>query len=175
MVWYLTSCTDKDRIPKGVLGKEKMEQVLWDMIQAERYRETFILDSSKNFKTEQFKLYAQVFEINKVTKDEFIRSYKFYMSRPDIARDMFDSLASMANRRREDMYKPKPIDTAKAQQPAALPTKDTSKATQPQQVMPQPVPLPRPPFDSLRRIRNMHIPPRNLRISDTLLRLKHQP
>ncbi len=111
-VWCLISCTDKDKIPAGVLPKDKMQKVLWDVIQAERFRETFIKDSSKDLKAETFKLYAQVFEIHKVTKDEFAKSYKFYMSRPDIARDMFDSLATQANRRREEMYKPKPLDTA---------------------------------------------------------------
>lgn len=183
IVWCLVSCTDKDRIPKGVLGKEKMQHVLWDMIQAERFRETFIRDSSKNFKTEQFKLYAQVFELNKITKDEFVKSYKFYMSRPDIARDMFDSLASQADRYREDFNKPKPLDTAKAKQPANTDTSkakqpttaDTSKAVKPAPVVPPPVPLHRPPFDSLRKIRNTHIPLRNLKISDTLLRLHRKP
>src|SRR5690349_7262269 len=116
IVWCLVSCTDKDKIPAGVLPKEKMEKVLWDMIQAERYRETFVRDTSKNLKTETFKLYAQVFEIHQVSKDEFIKSYKFYMSRPDIARQMFDSLATRANRRREELYKPKPLDTASVQQ-----------------------------------------------------------
>ena len=100
----LISCTDKDKLPKGVLPKDKMESVLWDMLQAERYRATFIKDSSK-IKTETFKLYAEVFAIHQITKDQFIKSYKFYMSRPDIARDMFDSLSTQANRRREDMYK----------------------------------------------------------------------
>jgi hypothetical protein len=112
-VWCLISCTDKDKIPAGVLPKNKMQKVLWDVLQAERFRESFIRDSSKDLKAETFKLYAQVFEIHKVTKDEFVKSYKFYMSRPDIARDMFDSLATQANRRREEMYKPKPLDTAK--------------------------------------------------------------
>lgn len=114
-VWFVVSCTDKDKIPAGVLPKDKMEKVLWDMIQAERYRESFIRDSS-TMKTETFKLYAQVFAIHQVSKDEFIKSYKFYMSRPDIARIMFDSLATRANRRREELYKPKPLDTASVQQ-----------------------------------------------------------
>jgi hypothetical protein len=106
IVLGLISCTDKDKIPKGVLPKDKMESVLWDMLEAERYRTTFIKDSAK-IKTETFKLYAEVFAIHQITKDQFIKSYKFYMSRPDIARDMFDSLSTRANRRREDLYKPK--------------------------------------------------------------------
>jgi hypothetical protein len=135
IVWCVVSCTDKDKVPAGVLPKDKMEKVLWDMIQAERYRESFIRDSSKNLKTETFKLYAQVFEIHQVSKDEFIKSYKFYMSRPDIARIMFDSLATRANRRREELYKPKPLDTASVQQKADSLKKndtvkvDTTKAT----------------------------------------------
>src|SRR5687767_14663218 len=104
IVWCLVSCTDKDKIPAGVMPKDKMEKVLWDMIQAERYRETFVRDSSNDLKVETFKLYAQVFETHQVSKDEFVKSYKFYLSRPDIAREMFDSLATRANRRRDELF-----------------------------------------------------------------------
>lgn len=114
IVWCLVSCTDKDKIPAGVLPKDKMEKVLWDMIQAERYRDTFVRDSANDLKKETFKLYAQVFEIHQISKDEFVKSYKFYMSRPDIARAMFDSLATRANRRRDEMNKPQLLDTAAA-------------------------------------------------------------
>ena len=112
IVWCVVSCTDKDKIPAGVLPKDKMEKVLWDVIQAERYRETFVRDSASDLKKETFKLYAQVFEIHQISREEFVKSYKFYMSRPDIARTMFDSLATRANRRRDEMYKPQPLDTA---------------------------------------------------------------
>jgi hypothetical protein len=126
----VASCTDKDKIPAGVLPKEKMEKVLWDMIQAERYRETFVRDSAKDLKKETFTLYAQVFEIHQISKDEFVKSYKFYMSRPDIARTMFDSLATRASRRREELYKPQPVDSASAQKKVDSlgGKKDTTKA-----------------------------------------------
>lgn len=161
IVFCLVSCTDKDKVPKGVLPKDKMQKVLWDMIQAERFRETFIRDSSKDLKAETFKLYAQVFEIHKVTKDEFVKSYKFYMSRPDIARDMFDSLATQANRRREEMYKPKPIDSTQVK-----PSADSPKTVQ-SQPLPHPVlpPVPNP------NIRSKKLPLRKLK-SDTLLKIK---
>ena len=113
IVWCMISCTDKDKIPKGVLGKEKMQKVLMDMIQAERFKDGFIVyDSSKDQKTETFTLYAQVFELNKISKDEFIKSYKFYMSRPDIAREIFDSLSSQAAKLRENLNKPTKLDTS---------------------------------------------------------------
>ena len=128
IVWCVVSCTDKDKIPAGVLPKDKMEKVLWDMIQADRYRESFVHDSALDLKKEQFKLYAQVFEIHQITKDEFIKSYKFYMSRPDITRIIFDSLATRANRRREELYKPQPLDTASAKSKVdSLAAKDSTK------------------------------------------------
>lgn len=167
--WCLVSCTDKDKIPSGVLGKDKMQKVLWDVIQAERFRETFIRDSSKDLKAETFKLYAQVFEIHKVTKDEFVKSYKFYMSRPDIARDMFDSLATKANRRREELYKPKPLDTAKVkQQPAVLPKADSSKTALPLAPAVAPTVFPKTPNSNKRS----RLPFKNLKVRDTLLKLK---
>ena len=169
IVWCLVSCTDKDRIPAGVLPKEKMQKVLWDMIEAERYRETFVKDSSLDLKAETFKLYAQVFEIHKISKDEFIKSYKFYMSRPDIARDMFDSLATQANRRREEIYNPKPLDTARVQQPATTTPVDSAKKVQsPATVSPTPLPVPLPPnrIPVKRRPNLKHFPGH-----DSLLRL----
>jgi len=159
IVLGLISCTDKDKLPKGVLPKDKMETVLWDMLQAERYRATFLKDSAK-MKTETFKLYAEVFAIHQITKDQFIKSYKFYMSRPDIARDMFDSLSTRANRRREDMYKTKPSTT------------DTAHAsgTQPQPAQNPPAqPLPGQPIFHPQHGRPRMITPKSL---DSLKQLK---
>ena len=105
-IWAVSGCSNKDQAPGGILPKEKMQAVLWDIIQAERFTATFVAkDSTKNIKAENFKLYSQIFSIHQVTKDEFIKSYNFYLSRPDIARKMFDSLAAKANRQREDLYK----------------------------------------------------------------------
>jgi hypothetical protein len=107
----LNGCSTKDKAPGDIISKEKMEAVLWDIVQAERFTATYLTkDSSKNIQIENFKLYDQIFSIHQVKKDEFIKSYEFYLSRPDIARVLFDSLAARANRVREDMYKT-PIQT----------------------------------------------------------------
>ena len=78
------------------------------MIQADRYA-TIVLsrDSTKNLKEETFVLYEQVFSIHKINRQQFVKSFKFYMERPDISQVMLDSLATKANRRREEMYRPK--------------------------------------------------------------------
>jgi hypothetical protein len=132
IIGLVCACSNKDNAPSGVIPKEKMEAVLWDMIQAERYTSAyFAKDTTKSIKLENLKLYSQVFEIHQVNKEEFIKSYKFYLSRPDISRVMFDSLATRANREREELSRPKPqpgkADSAKTQ--PAQPTQTSQPVT----------------------------------------------
>ena len=107
MAFICAGCTRQYKVPGDVLPKDKMEKVLWDMIVTDRYASTILVkDSTKDAREETFKMYEQVFKIHKISRDEFIKSFKFYLGRPDIAKVMFDSLAAHANRRREEMYKP---------------------------------------------------------------------
>jgi hypothetical protein len=189
IVWCMVSCTDKDKIPKGVLGKERMQKVLMDMIQAERFRDGFIVyDSSKDQKTETFKLYAQVFELNKISKDEFIKSYKFYMSRPDIAREIFDSLSSQATKLRESLNKPTPLDTAakskaiadsakakKADSAKVKAADSAKKIIPPPHVTPLPAALQPARSVSPENLANRRAAFRRFKFRDTLLRLNTKP
>gem|GEM_PF-770650 len=101
------ACTNKDKIPSDVLPREEMEKVMWDMIQADRFSSQFLERDSiarKNIKTENLILYEKVFQVHKITREEFIHSFKFYLSRPDINKVLFDTMAARANRRRADVY-----------------------------------------------------------------------
>ena len=110
LIMLSMACTNKNKIPSDVLSREDMKKVMWDMIQADRFSTQFLeRDTSKNVKTETFKLYEQVFKLHKITRDEFVYSYKFYLSRPDISKVMFDSLAAFANRQRAEIYKADPV------------------------------------------------------------------
>jgi hypothetical protein len=109
------ACTNKDKIPSDVLPRDEMEKVMWDMIQADRFSSQFLERDSvakKNLKTETFKLYEKVFQLHKITREEFVHSFKFYLDRPDINRVLFDSLSARANRRRTEVYT-SGVDSAK--------------------------------------------------------------
>jgi hypothetical protein len=116
-----TACTNKDKIPNDVLPREEMEKVMWDMIQADRFSSQFLERDSvakKNIKIETLKLYERVFQIHKITKEEFVHSFEFYLSRPDINKVLFDTIAARANRRRADVYTnpdtpAQPVDSTK--------------------------------------------------------------
>jgi hypothetical protein len=100
------ACTNQYKVPSGIIPKEKMEKILWDMIVADRYVTSFLSkDTTLNLQEQALSMYEQVFTLNKITKDEFAKSMKFYLERPDISKVMLDSLSAKANRLREEMYK----------------------------------------------------------------------
>jgi hypothetical protein len=108
LILLFGSCTDSQKIPEDVIGKKKMEGILWDMLQADRYVSFYIntkKDSTVDKKKEAAIFYDRVFQMHGITRDEFVRSYKFYLSRPDITKVLFDSIASRAEKRRADVYK----------------------------------------------------------------------
>jgi len=105
-ILLVTGCSEKDKIPSGVIEKEEMEKILWDMMLADQYAANYIVkDSAKvNVKMETLKLYEEVFRLHKVSRDEFRKSFQFYQGRPDITRTMFDSLLARGNRARMENY-----------------------------------------------------------------------
>jgi hypothetical protein len=102
------SCANRDSIPSGIIPKNEMQKILWDMIQADQFSKQFIVkdSSKKNISVETMKLYDEVFQIHHITKDEFQKSYQFYISRPDILKNVFDSLSAQGNRRMQEIYQP---------------------------------------------------------------------
>lgn len=112
----IAGCTNNSKIPSGILDKEKMEKVLWDMVLADRFAANFVLkDSSRiNVKDSTFKLYSEVFSIHDISREEFIKSYKFYLTRPDLSKIIFDTISQRSTRLKEESYRPKmltPLDS----------------------------------------------------------------
>jgi Domain of unknown function (DUF4296) len=115
LLFLLLSCSGNG-LPKGVLAKDQMEAVLWDMIQADQYYREYILkDSTKrDVRSERFKLYERVFEMHKTTRENFDISYAYYSAHPKLMKDVFDSLSDKGSRKLQDFYKPviRPADTS---------------------------------------------------------------
>jgi hypothetical protein len=93
------SCKDKNALPAGILNREKMQSVLWDVIRAGAFTNTFIKkDSTKNLVLEDAKLQNEAFAVNHVTKDEFYASYDYYKLHPELMADLLDSIQANNNR-----------------------------------------------------------------------------
>lgn len=103
----MVACTDNTKIPKDIIQKDRMEKIIWDMLQADRFVNSFVIDKTdsvdiRNQQAAEF--YEKVFRMHKITRDEFIRSYKYYLGRPDITKVMFDSISVQADRRKAEPY-----------------------------------------------------------------------
>lgn len=115
IILIFAACTDHTEIPEGIIDQPKMEKVLWDMVQADRYVSSFILNQAKDspsVKNEKAALfYEKVFALNKISREQFLTSYKFYLGRPDITKMMFDSIAVRADKQRDQMFRSSPKPT----------------------------------------------------------------
>jgi hypothetical protein len=113
VILFAFSCTNPGHVPRSVIPRDSMVNILWDILQADQFSTIYLMkDSGKiDIKAETIKLYQQVFQLHHVTKEEFDKSYRFYMAHPDISSVMFDTLAARANRKRYEIYKapPKPL------------------------------------------------------------------
>jgi Domain of unknown function (DUF4296) len=108
LIISIISCTGSVTIPPDVIPKKNMETIIWQLIQSDEYATSVITkDSAKNAITERIRLYQEVFALNKVSKEEFKKSYQFYLGHPDIAKVMFDSIAARGTRQKADAYKSK--------------------------------------------------------------------
>jgi hypothetical protein len=108
MICLLPGCRQSNDIPADIIPKSKMETILWQLMQTDEFVTYALLkDSIKGTDQERIKLYQQVLMFNKVKKEEFSKSYKYYIGHPEISKVMFDSLATRANRSREESNKPK--------------------------------------------------------------------
>ena len=109
----LAGCTNSGSVPAGIIPSQKMETILWQLMQSDEYVNIQLAkDSLKKASIEKMKIYQQVFDLNGTSLEEFKKSYQYYMAHPDIAKIMFDSITAKAGRQRADIYKTKPAATS---------------------------------------------------------------
>ena len=131
---FFLSCTNKDKIPRGILPKDKMEAVIWDLVQVDEYNKQYLSkDSSKKkeLSLETMQWYDEVFQFHHTSREEFDKSYRFYLTNPALLKQILDSATTMANRRQNEIFKIPPANTH-----PSLPKPSTSK---PATVPPAPI------------------------------------
>jgi Domain of unknown function (DUF4296) len=112
-VFGIVACSETKKPPANVLAPEKFQKVLTDVMLADALStERSIRDTSLKIKNTNAAYFLKIFEIHGTTKNEFMRSYNFYLSRPDLFRVISDSVSAVLNRENlqltTDTVKPKP-------------------------------------------------------------------
>ena len=92
--------------PEVFFHKDKMEQVMWDMAQADQYAALYLAKDSAHIdrKAETMRLYAEVFRLHQVTPEEFRKSYHYYLDHPELNQLLFDSVIARGVRARTELY-----------------------------------------------------------------------
>jgi hypothetical protein len=108
------ACSNRSSIPGDMIPLDSMTVIMKDIIIANEYAQTYISrDSTKKDKLlANQQLLDGVFKIHHVTRESFQNSYRFYESRPDMNKTIFDSLSAYANRHKTDLYRPLKIPKA---------------------------------------------------------------
>jgi hypothetical protein len=90
---FFAGCSQKNKIPAGILPQQKMRLIIWDLLRADEYINSFMANNNKvDLKTERFVLYEQVFKLHAVDQKKFQKSLSFYQTRPDLFKVIADSL-----------------------------------------------------------------------------------
>ena len=101
----LWSCGGKHRDDTKLLPKEKMQAVMWDILQANSYTQLFVRkDSILNPSVENMKLQQKIFEIHNVTRERFFNSYDYYATKPELMKGLIDSAIALGEREKIRMY-----------------------------------------------------------------------
>ena len=97
-------CSDVDKAPSNLLAKEKMQLVMWDLLEANSFTQRYIkMDSLKNPAIENLQMQQQIFQLHKVRKEDFYKSYDYYSSHPDQMRILLDSIVAIGERNKINM------------------------------------------------------------------------
>lgn len=108
LILVLFSCSDRNKIPSGIIPAKEMSAIMWDVIRAQVLaNEVSRKDSSINVESQTKTFTQKVFEIHHVTSAFFDKSYDWYSSHPNILKLMFDSLYTQKQRENDLQMKEK--------------------------------------------------------------------
>ena len=126
IVFFIAGCTQKNKIPRGILSQEKMRFIMWDLIRADEYANNFLVkNNSLNFNPEKAGLYEQIFKLHSTKADIFKKSLAFYQAKPNLLKVIIDSLRTEERKALQEKYKPNPVTSD-----SLVPIKPGSKPTQ---------------------------------------------
>ena len=103
VIFFLLACNNAEA-PRGTLPPAQMKQVLYDMMRADELANQYMItDSSYNKSSKRAALYAAVFTANNTSRDVFEKSLNFYETRPDLMKEILDSIITIREPHRKQL------------------------------------------------------------------------
>lgn len=99
----LLGCSKKSN-NQEILGREKMQAVMWDVIGADVFTEQFVKkDSSKNAVVENVQLQNKIFALHNVSRARYYKSFDYYVAHTELMKTLLDSMTAKAETDRPKM------------------------------------------------------------------------
>jgi hypothetical protein len=100
-------CSAPDQTPSGIISAEEMKPLIWDVMKAQNLAQQMAKrDSTLNDSIETVRLTEKVFNIYKINKEEFRKSYDWYIKHPTVLKEIVDSLYFQKQRNNSEFQSP---------------------------------------------------------------------
>ncbi len=102
---FVSACkSELPDIPKDVIPMDKMEIILTDMHITDAVAETKAqLGMNERLLTEEY--HGQIFKNHAISREDFLKSYKFYEANPKLLNKMYDNVLEKLSKREEAVGK----------------------------------------------------------------------
>jgi len=95
---FILSCQDKEQ-PKNMVPFDKMKVVLYQLMKAdEYYTRSVSADTAMQFEKRNIQFYKQIFELNKVDRNDFYATLTYLQKRPIEFKELMDSAYELSKR-----------------------------------------------------------------------------
>lgn len=102
---FALSCSREEKMPKDLLPKEKMGTVLFEISMAESRLENYTFrDSTVNRDSALRVELDRVLVVHQLSQDGFRKSYDYYKMRPELMKEIMDTMYSRSQRSQEKLY-----------------------------------------------------------------------
>jgi len=96
IILFIVACSSKNKVPKDILPKQQMEDVLWDLLRGGELLEIYKLpkDSSADKRAIAQGVYDEIFRLHKTDRTSFQKSYSWYQRHPAFMKELLDSISA---------------------------------------------------------------------------------
>lgn len=101
-IFFLYSCSGRQKIPSDIIPPEKMKNIIWDILQAQSVSgEIAARDSSIDKQASLKWLTHEAFRLNQTDSVNYNKSYDWYVAHPEIMKVFLDSLYEQKQRNKD--------------------------------------------------------------------------
>jgi hypothetical protein len=105
-ILLVVSCSNRNRVPAGIMGQQKMQAVLYDIMLTDALNgDKVVKDTALKLNDVNASLFQKVFDLHKISRQEFLKSYRYYLRHPDLLKTVTDSLSAVINRQNTELDK----------------------------------------------------------------------